>query len=1236
VLNTNAARSEPARCAYLGRDAELEQLHAAYELVARKGGRLVLVEGPSGVGKTPLLHAFRTKIRLEGGVVLEGRCEPGQAFRPFAEIVERALHFLAEVGRAPSHSMADLGCSQGCHPFWYQHANLALGGPTRSDDRSVLEQRVRLFDAIAELLCDVAKLRVPVVLLHGIERADRGTTELLRHLLEDAGPWNESPAVGALFVASVRTGVEPIHGDAIEALRNGEDTLRISLGRLDHQGVSAYLQNPETVARIIERTGGHPETIELLLTADPLTPEARVARLLAELDPRARELAEALAVLDCPAEAELLAAVAALDPCDPRSFAAFAGSELVERTVVDGHISFAFARERDREHAYALVPEPRRIALHRNAMTEFAKRPISDHYAAHHALAAHEIGNAMTYARAAAVALAASHGHAEAAVLLERVADAAGERCTPELRENLADLHRLSGDYQRALVHARALAEEQPNDPRAAKLLGELLRLAGQLDDALGCLEEARQLAARADDRREVAEVDAQLAELHYRRSSYDPAERHAALAIEEARAQGEIVIELDARNTAARVALARHEERAMSLFEHVRRLAIEAELPRQHAQAANGLGIAHLQARELVLAAAAFEDAVSAARTAGDLRTYAIAVENLAVLAHLKRDYATAPRHYHEAVGVMKRLGNRSLLARAAMNLGELYLSLGEQARARSLADFATRVGGPAIPPINEAEIAMLRGRIECAEGDTRAARTTFNAARSVYAQLGDPREATAVIELAWTSILERDGPGARASLAEVRVGDSPKQACAVALATAAASALLGEPAIEPAERAVALAEAAQDPELLLRSLLRLARALLDRGEVVHATKLCARAERVEAELTAHVPTESMAGWTARTERLELLELAGRVGSPSDRSLSRSSNGTARSRQRARWARAYSELVGDSPSMDHVRATLDKVAPTDALVLIRGESGTGKELIADAIQRNSSRRSEPFVKINCAALVESLLLSELFGHERGAFTGASARKKGRFEVADRGTLFLDEIGDVSPATQVALLRVLQERTFERVGGTESVRVDVRIIAATHRDLEAMVRNGSFREDLYYRLRGVTIELPPLRNRMIDLGDIAKHLLSRIAVERAEPERTVSDAALTLLLQHRWPGNVRELENVLRGASLFAESNVLTPDDFEAFRETFVTDASETPPRTPEEQLYERIRVGTTSLSQVKKTLERECIVRALKEADWNITHAAALLGMKRPRLSQLVKEHALTLEAQS
>jgi sigma-54 specific flagellar transcriptional regulator A len=310
-------------------------------------------------------------------------------------------------------------------------------------------------------------------------------------------------------------------------------------------------------------------------------------------------------------------------------------------------------------------------------------------------------------------------------------------------------------------------------------------------------------------------------------------------------------------------------------------------------------------------------------------------------------------------------------------------------------------------------------------------------------------------------------------------------------------------------------------------------------------------------------------------------------------------------------------------------------------------------------------------VKVNCAALVETLLLSELFGHEKGSFTGASARKRGRFEMAEGGTLFLDEIGDISPTTQVALLRVLQEKTFERVGGVSPIHANVRILCATHRDLKALVARGEFREDLYYRLRGVVLEVPSLRNRLGDLSAICGAILGRIATERGTSTLRLAPSALEGLGRHTWPGNIRELENALRAAALFAEGDAIELADFtsnvEGLRgiEPTPTVSLSPPPSfsgtmdacelvavprpsvnehlpsgiplasssSPTDVAYAHVR-GGVSLSDMKRQIERDCIARALAESGGNITRAAGLLGMKRPRLSQLVKQYGFGVDA--
>ena len=301
--------------------------------------------------------------------------------------------------------------------------------------------------------------------------------------------------------------------------------------------------------------------------------------------------------------------------------------------------------------------------------------------------------------------------------------------------------------------------------------------------------------------------------------------------------------------------------------------------------------------------------------------------------------------------------------------------------------------------------------------------------------------------------------------------------------------------------------------------------------------------------------------------------------------------------------------MVGESQPMRQIASAVRKVAATDTTVLVLGESGTGKELIARALHDLSPRRDGPFVTVNCAALAEGLLESELFGHEKGAFTGAIRRKLGRFELADGGTIFLDEIGEISAAVQTKLLRVLQEREVQRVGGDDTVRVDVRVISATNRDLAQMVREGRFREDLFYRLHIVPITLPPLRERPEDIGLLADHFVRKHAPRINRKVRGIGAEARKQLLRYRWPGNVRELENAIEQALVFCEAEEIGVADLPQ-----VLGAARNEAVLP-------LPGGELSLNEVLEDLERQLIARAYEKAKGVKTETARLLGIKTSAL---------------
>jgi DNA-binding NtrC family response regulator len=309
-----------------------------------------------------------------------------------------------------------------------------------------------------------------------------------------------------------------------------------------------------------------------------------------------------------------------------------------------------------------------------------------------------------------------------------------------------------------------------------------------------------------------------------------------------------------------------------------------------------------------------------------------------------------------------------------------------------------------------------------------------------------------------------------------------------------------------------------------------------------------------------------------------------------------------------------FHDLVSKNPRMAEIFDLVREVASQRSTVLVQGESGSGKELVARAIHFSGERAERPFVAVSCAALAETLLESELFGHERGSFTGAFAQKKGKFELADGGTLFLDEIGDISPKLQVDLLRVLQERCFFRVGGTGEIKVDVRVIAATHRDLAADVRDGRFRDDLFYRLNVINIRIPPLRERREDVPLLAQEFLDRLAHELGRPVSGISEEALRVLMDHDWPGNVRELENAVERALVTCKSGVLGAEDF-----AFLSGPGTSP------SVGLSIPPGLTL-----QDMEKEYVAATLTRLSGNVKAAAEALGIDRSTLYDKIKRYGI------
>ncbi len=1238
------------------RTEELSRLLHELGSVRNHGSRLVLVEAPRGSGKTRLLQALRRQHLLGGGMVLEAWCAPSPPFGPVARLVAESVRWLREAGE-PFTVPEALRCRPGCHPLWFEHQE-EPAAPCEAR-RSTPSSRESFLRAALEPLRAVAELRLPLLLLHELDRADAGTLDWLAQLLEPPPPWaGEAPMPPLLVVASAG---EPARLDAwASAMASSGRLQRMPLAPLSIEGVRRLLQSPRLARRVLQQTGGHVEAIERLLEATPPSPEEHWRRTFSALPKEARRLLEAVALLGRPAgEGELAACLAhEIEPSVlSRLLAHLEEEEWLLRT--ERASTWGLAREGDRARILASLPEEERRRLHTCWVEALATQETRRAEAVEHALHAGRVDLAARYVREAARALFTRHADREAVELLVRVVRATGERTPPDLLEAVVDMALRAGAPEPALPVAERLLRQE-HSPELALRLGRLFRMADRLEEADRALRHA---AGDEAPRAVRLAATAERAAVAFERDAHEEAKRLAHAVLREAvpEREDELDASISARNTLGKLALTRGAEAdAERAFRRNLEDAEAAGLRRRTAHARINLAVVAIRRGDIRDAERSLHIALREARESGAPREEVFALANLAIAAMRRRRFDVALEGYRSALDRLRAMGLKALLARASVSLGELYLSLGDRQRARSLAEFAGQVGGTHWSPWARVEQLLLQGRCALAERAYANARACFEAAWHATLEQEPARQFDALRCCILVALEEGKVSEARQWFGKLPQGLGTVETIRTFMLKAELERACrgAERAIKAARRAAALSEEVEDPLLGLEAWSLLAKVTIESGRTEEARRAYERASRFEASLSACVPAEFEEHWGHRPARRTLDELADRIdrAAPHRASTPPLHIEQFETRRHMALRRRFPMFVGSSEPMTRVLERIDRVAGTDALVMVRGESGTGKELVAEALHAASRRAKGPLVKVNCAALVETLLLSELFGHERGAFTGATSRRRGRFELADGGTLFLDEIGDITPKTQVALLRVLQERTFERVGGTQSISVDVRIVAATNRDLERLVAEGAFREDLYYRLRCVTIDLPPLRARREDIPELAAHLLDRLARERGVPRKRLSAAAASRLQRHDWPGNVRELENVLRGAALFADRVLLRPEDIEPFLshpapaslpspavasppsdEPIPSEPppSAVPPSVPsppdlEAALYAKVRDSDRSWLEWKKDLERACVAHALREAGGNITRAARLLGMKRPRLSQLVKEYGL------
>ena len=1193
-----------------------------------RGASAVVVHGASGVGQSDVVSELRQKVEQAGGLVLEGSCAAGPdgPFRPFQQIVRT----LAQRGSDPLRAQAD---------------TLLAGAldDTGSRLRDVLA-RVRVRDgrtnhmeSVRRILADAAAAGSTLVVLHDLHAADADTVALVHYLLAASA---SSGVIGLRAGAQARPTYVLTLCDETSAGRRLLEDLRspdvesVAVQPLDAAGLARIVCEPAIADKLLRVTGGLPSAVRTLFEVLPDDIDALVDSRLQGLSPDAIGALRFARAFGEPIGLGALSVLAQV----PRS--------TVEGLRRAGYLSDAEAGGREpfvtvagawQGSAVLAISDPAvlravhaRCAEHLSARLAVGGGDALHEPIARHLLAAADVERAMEHAIRAATWLQGQSALERAIELLESALSAAGAHGggAGPVTLKLVELDVAMGRYEDALGRCASLTPDGADGTTPLALnQARIHDLSGDLQAAERALDQVRavDLPPSVQERR-----DCQLADLRLRRGDLTGAEELCVARLASDRFADSLT-PLMLRNTLAKISFWRSEwdlaeRRCQALLESLSREATSPAVDRLRSMVVHNLGLVALRMGRYELAASRIQEALGLIEALGDHFEAAVAQHNLGIANEYCQRYGMAIRLLEASIDVMQRFGNRPNLSGAVNTLGDLYLTIGETWRARKLLDLSLSIaqenGHDYFVAFNQLRLAS----VERTEGRLAEALALVDAAYTAFERSGHKEEqGEALLLRAELRLAGGDLAQALADLerAEDAGGDEVTGRAMVVRATALGARSPGK-SHSMALRAADELKRLGQRDGVVQALTQAGVSARLGGQTAEARRVLTQAGEQLAELRARVPVEHHEAFDAmpwvKACRAALDEPKAPAAAP---------RRAARKAPVGRPNDKFHALLGKAPSMLRVFELIEKLGDCDAPILIIGESGTGKELVAEAISKESSRANKPLVRVNAAAFADTLLESELFGHEKGAFTGAVARKLGAFEQANGGTLFLDEIGDISPKTQVSLLRVLQEREIRRVGGRHPIRVDVRILCATNRNLEKMVEEGTFRLDLYYRVKGLTIELPPLRTRGEDIDLLANRFLVRLAERHGRP-LTLADDARELLRRYRWPGNVRELENVLRAVYFFAQDDRITADDLTTYtllREALPRDLRGSGRGGPEMDDDAPLEPGF-DLNEAKKALERRCIEKALSQSGGNITKAATLLGMKRPRLSQKVKEY--------
>lgn len=1283
----------------------VKELYTRFTGSEEHTGQVLIVHGPRGVWTDALLKDFKRFVASRREPYFEATCgDSGQTYGPLREILSQYWNHLDDLGLVDPELAA---------MFEAVAAPLGLGTgllgslPQISPD-AVVRGQIYLYEQLGALFQAFSERSPAVIAVRDLHLADSTTRAALIFILEHFA----LDPLQSFAPDEVERG--RFRGFLVISSHENEITLQsmrrsladranvefISLSGIDAETVRRFLVRGDVVRRILAASGGNPDNLEALVASLPEHVDVLFERRLSEVDPEARKLLEVLAVYNRPASPDLLVRLLSIPPhAFSPLLTRLSEQHFVTQRVQRGQFLISLASPVLRQLLYDQCDLEWRSELHASIGNLLEERhrlghPVELEQLAHHFLLSNDEERAIEYALSAAERLHITFAYQRAAEILLAVLDKLRDvTLRRTVLERLVDIHVSLNEFRQALFFCGLLKRETAPAERdeVYRKVAQVLLDMGRYQLALRLLERARGLAQARDQSLELLRIHALRAESFYGQGQLDKAsdvcEEHLELPSALESTTEAIRQRVSLSNTQGKIELAReHFLDALSHFERNLSVCEEHNWVEERVRALFNCGVVALWKRDYARAERVFLDCLSYGHNTANPISRAFCLLNLAVVHHKTMRYSKALEYYLHSLATFKKSGSEYHFVGTALNLSELYMALGDHTRAEALLDAAGEsLQRRSIHHYRTWRLRLL-ARLAIERKQYERALEILHEAEGAHSDNQRPSgDREIYVELARVFFhlgkLERYRYYIEAARPEVitpRTAETEVRADWLRASVAHAQGHLDE-AVEVLQDVVQQLERSGKLHLLWEVEYHLALVEFDRENFDRGLGWLERAHDLVQTLLLEVPESLRPRFTSReacTQLVHALELAKAGEVPRLTPVPGKTDALNLPQGEAfiEWRKRYQNIVGEHPHLLQIFHRLDCITESDSTVLIYGESGTGKELLAEAIHRNSHRSKGPLIKVNCGAFVETLLLSELFGHEKGAFTGALNRKLGRFELAQGGTLFLDEIGDISPNTQVALLRVLQERTFERVGGSESIHADVRIVCATNRNLEQLVKNGKFRLDLYYRLKAIVLELPALRDRISDIPVLVQHFLEDMAEVDGTPVKRFSREAMLTLLRYSWPGNIRELQNFVRSVALFVPGSLIGPEHLGQFEEFFsdgdmrpntpeteeviasyhrashepsspqisvirldehraqrvsgTTVAALPPAETavdPEEMMVNLVIDTELGLSELKKKLEQECIKQALIKTQGNITKAASLLKMKRPRLSQII-----------